>query len=346
MSQVVAVDVGSGFVKTVTLSGEQRVDHSYVARRPASMSGEFSGQNLAGVVSYNGEVWMTGQAAESAFPRGLEDTQTDTWPGSDGWIVLLLRALYDTGIRRGEVSLVVGVPQKVWSPAMRDVLVDKLVGRHQARMDSLLEDNMDITVLAHDSMVLPQAYSGISWLVDNDDRASEMMGDGGIVAGIDPGTYTTGYVALENRRYLRELSGGVHDAGIWQVAQRLRNRLNDQYGWLPSANRALSIIRNPSKVFIAPDNRDLRPLLSEVIDEVTTPLIERLDTIWGKDAPAMDILVYGGGSHLFLPSIKRVFPHARKPSLPSGVLTLPQFIPAVGMLMFFIKRNDLAVVRK
>ncbi len=337
--QVIGVDVGSGFVKSATLDGRRFLSPSYVAPRPADLANDFAGQSHDGVVRYNGNEWLTGATAEASARHSLCNTRSDDWAGSDGWIVLLLRAIFDAGYTSGKVHLVVGVPQKSWTTALREDIVRKLVKRHTAHIDG---QYLDIEVVPANSMVLPQAYGGLSWLIDHDERASEMSRDGVMIAGVDPGTYTTGFVTMRDNNYIRDLSGGAHNVGVWQVAEILRKIIDETHGWEPTPDQAMRAIRSPSKVFFKGENHDIHPLVGRAVAQVASGLTDRLSSAWGKSAAGMEILVYGGGADLFLPFIKAVFPQARMPIINSGETVIyPQFVPVIGMLVFFATRNGL-----
>jgi hypothetical protein len=332
---IVAIDVGSGYVKVVTHTGSRFSFPAFVAVKPESMINEFGGDKREGVLEYKGRQWVTGQQASIDLSAHLEDTRRDDWAGSPGWVALLLRGLAEAGIRAGQVRLVVGLPQKTWAVPLRDQLIKLLVGRHYAKFEGV---SLDIEILASDSMVLPQAFSGVSWVIDNDSQAREIALAGGMVAGIDPGTYTTGFVVFEGLNYSRTLSDGVHDVGIWQVARKLQTLLDEKKGYRASVDKVMTLIRNPTKQFIGGGMVDISDLLAQAVSMVTPALIDRLKASWSNPT-AMDITLYGGGAALFLPDIQRHYPQARLIDVAGGDVS--QFIPAMGMLSYFATRNNL-----
>lgn len=333
--QVASIDVGSGYIKGVTNTNARVLFPSYAGLEPEGFTREFGSSETRGVLVYQGRRWIVGEDAPLVL-SDLADTRTDKWAGDDAWVVLVLAALHKAGFRSGEVDLVVSVPQKLWSPELYDRLKRLLVGRRSISLDGVL---MDINIPVRDSMIMPQAYSGLVWVMDNDDDARMSVEQGGALAGIDPGTYTTGYVVFEEGRYSRQFSGGLPDVGMWQIGQRVQARLDQKYGLRPPVDRVLTMIRNPSKVLIKREITDIRPILDEAVHETVRPLLDRLSSVWGDMASAMDIVVYGGGATLFLPKVKTMFPHARmiEGLPPSG----EQFIPAVGMLSYFMTRNEI-----
>lgn len=332
---IAAIDVGSGYTKVVLHDGKRLSFPSFVALRPDNLLNEFGGDSRDSVLEYKGQKWVTGQQASVSLSSDLEDTRTDDWAGSPGWIALLFRGLAEAGIRKGQVHLVVGVPQKNWTVPLRDHLINLLVGRHHAKFEGA---DVDIEILPGDSMVIPQAFAGVSWVIDNDDQAREIAMAGGMVAGIDPGTYTTGFVVFEGLNYSRTLSDGVHDVGIWQVARKLQTLLDERKGYRASVDKVMTMIRNPTKQFIGGGMVDISDLLAQAVSMVAPALIDRLKASW-VNPKAMDITVYGGGASLFLPDIQKHYPQARLIELPGGDVS--QFIPAMGMLSYFATRNGL-----
>jgi hypothetical protein len=147
---------------------------------------------------------------------------------------------------------------------------------------------------------------------------------------------------MRDNNYIRDLSGGAHNVGVWQVAEILRKIIDETHGWEPTPDQAMRAIRSPSKVFFKGENHDIQPLVTRAVAQVASGLTDRLASAWGKSAAGMEILVYGGGADLFLPFIKAVFPQARMPVIKSGdTVIYPQFVPVIGMMVFFATRNGL-----
>jgi len=332
---IVATDVGSGFTKAATSDGTRVSLPSYVTPMPEGLEDGFGGQNQLGVVTYAGKTWITGEEA-ALVSATLADTRNDNWPRTEAWLALLMRAIYEAGVRNGDViDLVVGVPQSSWSIELRDELVSTLARRHKVTVNG---DNIEFEIRKRDSMVMPQAYAGMTWIIDNDPAISDAVDSHMMVAGIDLGTYTTGYVVFQNGKYSHRLSGGVHGVGIWKVAQSLQKMLTAQYQYSPSIDTVISLMRVPTKVRIKGDTHDIRPLIRRAVEGVFPPLGSTLVSTWGNDAEGMDIVVFGGGAEIFLPSIVERFPRARIVDSPE---VHGRFIPVIGMMNYFATINDL-----
>lgn len=340
MTTAVALDIGSGYVKAAkSLNGRGKngedfiVFSSAVGRLTPADLQRFHGDGLKGVVRCGDEVWLTGENAPSVVEH-IENTRSDDWAGSSGWYALLYAALARLGIYSGKIYFVTGVPQKTWSVALRDSMVEALVGRHTAVVD---DRTLDIEILPARSMIIPQAYAGMAWLVDNDRRLIEVMDAGGMIGGIDVGTYTSGYVLLDEGRLEDKCSGGVHDIGVWQLARTMIRLLDRDYNFRPSVHKVMSYLLRPTKAFIANETRDITPLIHEAAREVVSPLLEVLSSSWQDRLRGLEIVVYGGGAKFFIPAIKEAFPNAR---LAEGSVD-SQRTPVNGMLHFFASKNGL-----
>lgn len=333
--QVLAVDVGSGYTKVATINGESFSFPSNVATLPDSASDRFGWESFAGVVDYKGKKWITGDDAVTVAPRGLEKTRMDSWPGSEGWMALLVRAIHQAGYTSGGIKIVVGIPQAAWSPAFRDSLTVKLVGRHAGTVDG---KPFDIEIVKSPAMVLPQAYSGLSHSLDYDVAAFEALKNGALVAGIDPGTYTTGMVVLKGSKVQGDLSGGIHGVGVWAVAQNVHRSLGKEFGYRPTVAEVMPIVREPSKFLIKQEIMDLTYLVTRAVKEVAPPLLDWIEATWDTRMSTMNVVVYGGGASIFLPEIKLVCPQAHRVHSTDKD---DQLSPVKGMLSYFATRNDL-----
>lgn len=340
--QVIAVDVGSGYLKAVFggIGKKAKVVQmrSAVGEFTREKEGSFSGQSARGVVGYAGKKWITGDEASSMLDSSeLVSSQRDDWAGSPGWVALLLRAIYEAGYREGDVHLVTGVPQRNWSVNFSQMLTSILARSHTFDVDG---QEVNINIIADQSMILPQAYGGMAYLINHDEDMREAAAAGAITTGIDVGTFTTGYVALEGMNYRENLSGGVHDVGTWQVARHLVRLLGDTYNYRPRLEKAMEHMYRPAKVFIGGEFVDITPLVRKAAQATVPPLIDVLRSRWQDVSNGMYLVMYGGGAADFYDSIKEAFPNVK---LYSGDDISLQIIPVMGMLEFFVERNGLKV---
>ena len=334
-SSVVSVDVGSGYVKAASHleNADARASfRSLVAEMPADFHRNFHGEEVK-TIEYRGKSWLTGEDA-ARFGVRLADTLTDAWAGSEGWLVLLLKALWELGITQGEVHLVTGVPQAVY----RDRAVDirsSLVGKHNATIYGF---PVSVTIVPARAMVLPQAAGGLYYWVAAEPSLQEVAEHNGLIAGVDVGTYTTGYAVLEGRSALSSLSGGA-EIGMSNVALALSKKIYKKFRVQPDQERAMRYLEERKKVFFNGALHDISDLVQESVSEVVSPFLLELRSTWGSRAGNMAIGVYGGGSEDFLPMIQETFPHAQR--VRAEDVGGARFLPALGMLVFFAGANHL-----
>lgn len=334
-SPVVSVDVGSGYVKAASHleSPQSRVSfRSLVSEVPADFYKNFHGEEVK-TIEYRGKTWLTGIDA-AQFGRSPCNTLTDSWAGSEGWMVLLLRALWELGITQGDVHLVTGVPQAVYRDRAAEIR-SFLLGRHNAKVYGF---PVSITILPSKAMILPQAAGGLYYWVSVDPALQEVAQHNGLIAGVDVGTYTTGYAVLEGRSALTDLSGGA-EIGMSNVALVLSKKIYKKYRVQPDRERAMRYLEERKKVFFNGELHDLSDLVQESVSEVVSPFLAELQATWGSRAGNMAIGVYGGGSEDFYPLIREVFPHAKR--VEAEDIGGARFLPALGMLVFFAGANGL-----
>ncbi len=333
-SSVVAVDVGSGYVKAAShLSDVKKrlAFSSVVGEMPEGFRGSFGTDDVP-YIEYLGKTWITGHwAAENIHQHKVEDTLKVSWAGSTGWMVLLIRALADLGIRSGSVSLVTGIPQAAYRTRSGEI-IDDLVGEHRAIVDGR---PFRVEIERMPAMVLPQAAAGIYYWMRMDPNVRQAMENGVLLGGIDFGTYTTGCAVLENGRPVVDLSFGM-DIGMANVADALVLVLHNQYGLGIDQKTAMDFIARRTKVFLDGDMRDISPMIRAIVAEISAPLVAMLRSQWGNHSARMMIGVYGGGGADFVSDVHRIFPNSRLVGHEEGET---RFYPVLGMLGYFAARN-------
>ncbi len=334
---VISVDVGSGYVKAAShlVRENSRVSFpSLVAEAPADLDQQFQGENKAQIIQYRGKRWITGADAIRLHPTGVFDTLTMDWAGCDGWLVLLFRALYELGVTSGEVHLVTGVPQAVYrSHAAKIGRI--LAGEHHA---VIYGKEFHINVLHDDAMVLPQAAGGLYYWLSTHEDMQELVQAKTLIAGIDVGTYTTGYAVLRGVDPVPALSGGVK-IGMSTVASRLSSKISQKFDIPQDREEAMQYLERRRKVFLKGKMHDLSDLIAESVLEIVSPFLQQLSDQWNTTSEKMFISVYGGGANDFYPAIVRKFPHAvLVDAKESGG---SRFLPALGMMVYFASMNNL-----
>jgi hypothetical protein len=333
--QVASIDVGSGYTKAVSHLKTETARVSFpslVCEAPENIFSEFVGESIK-TIHYKGKIWLTGQDVLN-YGTEPENTLTDAWAGTDGWMVLMLRALHELDIHHGQVHLVTGVPQAVFRDRAGEIR-KMLSGEHKAVVHDV---PVAVEIMEARHMVLPQAASGLYYWVAHNKDLQETMTHGGMIAGVDVGTFTTGYAVLEGAAPVPAISGGA-EIGMSLVAEKLAQKLYHAYGLYPDAQKAMKHLERRQKVFINGALEDISRLVSESVQEVVKPFLGDLRSVWRGRSGSMAIGVYGGGGEDFYPAIQREFPHAQKVSIQESGGS--RFLPSLGMMVFFANANGL-----
>ncbi len=341
-SPILAVDVGSGYVKALSHMRDiqRRISfQSLVAPIDPEVLRNFGGDAIP-VVEYKDRLWVTGSHLTRIMSADrAQSTLSMDWAGSDGWMVLMLRAIFDLGIRTGDVNLITGVPQRAYAERSKE-LHDLVVGEHHAIIEG---HPIDIRVLDNRPVVMPQAAAGLYCWADIDPSVAK-----GLVGGIDPGTLTTGYAVLENGQPKIDASSGV-DVGMHSVAAILARMVMDKYE-MPITNADALILLNNPNFYVMGNVVDVSDLIKKAAREAAQPAITRIKTHWQYGGRNMRIGIYGGGAKLFYPAFKEAFPHleyvgqlgedAGENDKPASVrhASDTRFAPCLGMLGFLSAR--------
>lgn len=340
---IVAVDVGSGYVKAMSHMRDLQRRLSFpslVAPIDPQVLENFGGDAIP-VIEYKNRLWVAGAHLTRIMSADqAQSTLSMEWAGSEGWMVLLLRALFDLGVRGGEVNLITGVPQRAYAERSQE-LHDLLVGEHRAVIDGT---PMQLRILENRPVVMPQAAAGLYCWADIDPSVAK-----GLVGGIDAGTLTTGYAVLENGQPKIDASSGL-DVGMHSIAAILARRIMDHYD-LPITNSdAMALLTRPN-LYVAGNVIDVSDLIRKAALDAAQPAITRIRTHWQYGGKNMRIGLYGGGAKLFYPAFKDAFPHleyvgmldqtadagAEKTASVRHVSDT-RFAPCLGMLAFLSAR--------
>lgn len=334
--QIVAVDIGSGYVKAVAgvSADSKRISFpSVVGILPSELLGSF-GFDDSQIIEYGGRSWITGQwAAENLRPYQLTNTLNHDWAGSDGWKVLLFRALAELGIYEGDVHLAIGLPQSSFRERSRQIMVE-LLGDHRAVVHG---KPMNIRIVRNEGMVMPQAAAGLYAWSNRDLEIKKLVLQETMLAGVDVGTYTTGYAIMQGVRPMLEKSGGSN-IGMSQVAATVSSMLHTQYGGSLDTVAAMRAVEKRNKIFLAGEIRDISDIVAEAVKQVVHPLITMLYAKWGQDAAYMKIGVYGGGARDFFPYIQEIFPNAQLVEYHD--IGGSRFLPVLGMFTHLCFKNN------
>lgn len=282
MSENIAVDIGHGFTKAISESGERVIFPSLIAHAPAGVDlGEFG---TSDAVEIGGVSFVVGEEARQfATPLWSRDKANDA-----DTLRLSLVAAAKLGAS-GPVALATGLPLS-WFGPQRQKFKEALVGYGEVvRLPGLPPRR----IWFESVKVLPQGLSAGIGLLSSPDR------EPGEYAVIDIGYRTSDYVVVE-RKFSGELkfhseSAGSLEIGMHAIAAQIAADLERRYHVPFSAGE----VENAAKVSIEGQTIDLserrRRATVSTGQALYAALNEALDV---KLRKVQGILVVGGGSQV------------------------------------------------
>lgn len=313
----IAVDVGSGMTKLRKAGGKPLYFPSVVGGFTDTQRGFLVDpmvfESKSSRLVRPGRYVFGNQAETLTPPDQRANALSSDWSGSDAWGVLLLvsiAVLFPEGLT-GDVELVTGVPQAIYS-ARRDDVMARMDGVHDFSVG-----NAQFSVRIN-PQVLPQAAAAV--LAADDLGAT--VGARGV---IDVGTFTTGMAVVSRKSKSDAYSvqywrcGGI-EVGVSKVVGMISDAVTREFGGKQEDSAIHSSIET-KKMFIRGKEVDIQKLVDHAINTVSSQIVESVSRLWphgGMDLVAIDLV--GGGATLVERQIKEAFPQARMSSGPQWAI--------------------------
>ena len=306
----IAIDVGSGLTKAKA----QSVCAEFLSVCGPPLPEVFAlSQDPASYVRFGDKVFCVGERALSAVrPDDITDSRTDRWATTDGYRALMYRgmaAVLPAGYN-GRVRLATGLPIGLYREG-KEALLERLVGEHRFACGG---NSYKVVLRRPDTWVLPQALGLYLRHLELAPETHE-----GRCGFIDVGTYTSGFVQVENFSLL-QFSTGSARVGVGDIKAGLAEWLRSTYGMHATRSTVEGAISS-GRIRVGSEWVDLADAIADIALTCSEPLRAALRESWGS-AKDSSVLVGGGGGRLLLPSVKTVFPHARLMETPSPTLAV------------------------
>ncbi len=205
--------------------------------------------------------------------------------------------------------LVVGLPVNFYQ-AQKDVLVEKLTGKHSVKLYNIngkVAQTMDFTL--DQILALPQGYgSYLSYALDRDGiKIAERIVP---TAVIDGGEKTIDIVAADGR-YINTYSKSI-PSSLDAVYHDMQREIDARYDDYMERSTIESYIRSKTP-YITPNGEsvDLEELRRQIIEKHMPQIIDRIQMTVRPMRP-QKVLVAGGSGDLIYDGVKAVFPSAEK----------------------------------
>lgn len=323
--KLIAIDVGSGFVKSATGFKEKE------RKAIPSIVTPFPEKNVFGMSEdeyiqlSTGEKYLTGVTAQNfGQPIKRFDTTNEDWHGQEWWKALLYKAIslnYLPSEINGEtIHLATGIPQKIFSEN-RDELGSILNGEHK------FSHGMNEYSFNIEATIIPQAAGALIFNANQDtDLLNRMVGI------IDIGTFTTGLSVIDCLVPVEHKSTGC-SKGMTDIYKGLSETLKREYSFSTDMAKMPGIVKNKSVVIMG-DEIDISNEVNDIAREVSKSIIEKVNESWGN-AYDMSVFITGGGSETFYEALKEKIPHLKHST--SGE---PFYDVVLGMLSYAKGRLD------
>ena len=303
----ILVDVGSGLTK---FSDLENLDCFPSECGKLLDTSEFSfGLKDYEVIKVNGDVWLTGIAAQTTLKRENRTITTKpNWAEDEAQTILVYAAIakmFPDGYE-GQLRFIGGVPIAKFS----DVSVDygnRFSQRHS--FQTLNNVTYDIEFVPEQNIILPQVV-GLHFKALKEGESLKLHTKK--VGYIDPGTQTIGWAVVDRNAFNPRLSDG-RNVGLVKLAKALAKHIEKQHNWKSGDEtiylRALwegylEFFNNGKAETI-----DITPYAKSLAPDVYRSTLEDICKQW-EHARDMHVFVSSGGGEYLIDLIKAFIPHA------------------------------------
>ncbi len=310
LKQRVAIDIGSG-ITNVVADEQEFLFPSRVCVAPPRWTQHFGAVN-ARVCRFADKDWLIGDAVR-AIGGEPENTLSNDWALSDGWLALLYSSLAELGIE-GDCSLATGLPQALYTDNAENV-VNRLSGIHRFSVNGV-----GYTVNFTSVQVVPQATAALLYQATLNDM---MRGDVGC---IDIGTYTTGLavIDMDTQSLIARRSRGCQ-LGVATLLAALESHLINQHNLRLDGPRLMAALTS-QQTRIRGAVLDLSAVIGQIAIREAKPMLEFIQSAWDGGAD-LEVYLAGGGADYYAQAVRSVVPHA-------AVIKEPQWAVARGLYRY------------
>lgn len=319
------MDIGMdiGFHSTKALADGRRAIFPSLATRPADSLFSLNGAHTIVVDSARAGRYLVGLEAVKKGAGARKETHA--WIESDEYLSLFYGALSElTTATAASVNLVTGLPLADFA---RDkaILRDRLLGPHTFTR----EGRRGQSVKVESVRIVPQAWGAVlALLLDGKGRVVQPELAKSKVAVIDIGGHTVNYLAVDGLSDLPDETKGT-ERGAWNVVRAVREYLDAEHpGLSRMKDHAVMQAVIVGETWDAGQRVDLGPVVRPILADIGQEIVDTAAQYWGPGAATFrQVIVCGGGAHLWGEPIKRAYRHA-------VVLDAPELANARGFYRF------------
>ena len=322
----IAVDIGSGYSKSILLPASGQVDdmRKLVKSFKTAVGPSRQVTLQPGVkpltVEFEDKSFFVASTAEVAVSvEQRTNTLSANWAYEDGYRALvyyiIAKALTSEGVEPSEtpirIRLITGLPQAYYEGGAEKVR-NMYSGAHRFRHagQAWVLDLVDVEVV-------PQAmgafYSATETLL-SDEESEERVGV------IDIGTYTTDFCLSEDVQYHAYESGGV-PIGVSTLVASLKTVLERDLGFMYTDDSLKKAFERKT-VLVRSESQNIAAQIEEVVTQAGRTLQKALPKSWDTNTMYLVLAGGGGAEYFFGEFFQKEYPHIKIITSPENAIVL------------------------
>jgi plasmid segregation protein ParM len=307
--EIIAVDLGYGYVKAISSNGKQVLFPSLVGngyeRSLMNFFGD-SSRELSNIhVNVQGEDFFVGELAKESRSQSRV-FERERFNHKYTHVLLNVAIHLVAAEHTNTVKVVTGLPLDYYQSQAKDF--QKSITGVQPELEW---KSGPITgkkkVAIEQSLIFPQGAAAVfAALMDDRGRPinSDLMREGSIIGLIDIGFRTTDFVVVEMQKDgsfvpKTKLSGTV-DEGVINLYREIRQEYKMKTGGADLSEHYVDRIIREKQLTYRGDKIDFTSVIGTSLQAITANIVDRLKSVWAEEANLFDgIFIAGGGGELF-----------------------------------------------
>lgn len=334
--EIVAVDLGYGYVKAISSTGKQVLFPSLVGsgyeRGLINLFGG-SSNDLSNIhVREQNEDFFVGDLAKESRSQS-RIFERERFNHKYTHILLNVAIQLVIGENTNAVKVVTGLPLDFYGSQAKD-FQKSIIGVQPELEWKSGSVSGKRKVAIEQALVFPQGAAAIfAALIDENGRPvyPELMKEGTIIGLIDIGFRTTDFVVVEMQKGgsfvpKTKLSGTV-DEGVINLYREIQQAYKTKTGGADLNESYVDRIIRDRRLHYRGEKIDFSSVIGTSMQAITANIVDRLKSVWAEESDLFDaIFLAGGGGEVFAEQFQPAFDYRLK-TIPSN-----QFANATGYL--------------
>jgi len=332
--EIVAIDLGYGYVKAISSSGKQVLFPSIVGsgyqRGLVNVFGDLN-QDISNMhVKVQGEDYFVGELAkESRSQSRIFERERFNHRYTHILLNVAIQLIIDENT--SAVKVVTGLPLDFYQSQAKDFQTSIMVVQPELEWQSgPVSGNRKVSI--EEAFVFPQGASAIfAALMDNEGKPvhGDLMREGSIIGLIDIGFRTTDFVVVEMKQGgsfvpKTKLSGTV-DEGVFNLYREIKQAYKNKTGGADLSDFYVDRILRDKELTYRGEKIDFSQIINNSLQAITANIVDRLKATWAEESDLFDaIFLAGGGGELFAEPFQPAFDNRLK------TIASSQFANAIG----------------